>query len=77
MMDKGFWGGFVKSFLKSSTGRRKKRNTSNATISDVQINTVVLMADVTKATDLNDAIASAPNLTAVSASIKGIMYKNK
>ena len=76
-MDKGFWGGFVKSFRKSSPGRKKKRSTANATTSDIQINTVVLMADATNATDLKDAITNAPNLTAVSGSIKGIAYKNK
>ena len=77
MKDKGFWGGFVKSFRKSSSVRRKKRSTANATTSDVQINTVVLFADPTNPTDLKDSITNNPNLTAVSGSIKGKTYENK
>ena len=77
LVDKGFWGGFVKGFKKISA--RKKRNTDNKTTTEttdsVQIDTVIMMADPTNKTDLEKletAITNAPNLTAVSGSIKGI-----
>ena len=83
MIGKGFWGGFVKGFKLSSS--KKKRDTSNVTSSGdtpktVQIDTVVMMADQTNATDitkLGTAISKAPDLTAVSGSIVGMRNKHK
>lgn len=77
MIDKGFWGVFIKSFEESPSKRRKKRSTTNGNITDVKIDTVVLMADETNVTDLENAITNAPNLTAISGSVKGISYKNR
>ena len=59
LIEKGFAGGFVKSFKKISN--RNKRSSDNST-SDVEIDTVILLMSATNATDktkLESAIKNA------------------
>ena len=55
MIAKGFWGGFVKSFERSSSSR-KKRSSDNV---DVKIDAVIMMAEQINETFLNTALKDA------------------
>ena len=79
LIEKGFWGGFVKSFKRSSNSNsgRKKRSSQNATSAagpvGVEIDTVLLMADKMNDTEnpkLESAITNAKGLDFVPDSIK-------
>ena len=69
LIEKGFWGGFVKSFKRISSSSRKKRSSQNATAAAgpvaVKIDTVILLADKMNDTEnpkLESAITNAKDL---------------
>ena len=73
LVSKGFWGGFVKSFKKSTWSRKKRSNDSTvASPVGVEIDTILLMSDKTNDTDtpkIATAITNAPGLDFVADSI--------
>ena len=73
LVSKGFWGGFVKSFKKAASRKKRSDNSSTASSAAVEIDTVLLMSDKTNSTDtpkIESALTNAPGIDFVAGSVK-------
>ena len=76
LVAKGFWGGFVKSFKKSVSRKKRSNDSTVASPVGVEIDTILIMSDKTNDTDtpkIETALTNAPGLDFVAGSIKSKM----